>query len=557
MAIYHMQAKIVSRGKGRSAVAASAYMSCSSVTNEYDGVHHDYTRKKGLVWEQVFLPENAPVEWQDRAILWNAVEDAEKSKDSRLAREFVVALPRELNADQQIALLTEYIQQQFVADGMCADVGIHDPDTPGHNPHAHILLTIRPLDEHGKWQYKTEKEYLCIRGDEERGFTASEFLQAQDEGWEKQYPYLVGKKKVYMTTADGEAQGLKRASKHPKSTTYGRQNPITERWNSESQLILWRSAWADIVNLHLERVGSTERVDHRSHAERGLDEQPTIHEGVAARAMEKKGIISDRCELNRQIKADNALLRELKDLVSMLTELVADAASSITDQLTKLREKLIVICYQIKAIVRSMDKRTATIQATQPKLKRYNEVMQQTRQKTKARKALVAEQKNTSKLNLIKQHDLSRQITTLTEESEELLSEKENLLLNLGCADDAGVKAVQSEITAMEASLHKLDEQKEQYSVELDETLQQYKQLQSQAEAGSDEIQRNASTTASTRLQQVYGKRFDAQLLRDSQKDVAARLDESTQPVSIREFLHRAEQKPHSAPRYYKDTPER
>lgn len=557
MAIYHMQAKIVSRGKGRSAVAASAYMSCSSVTNEYDGVHHDYTRKKGLVWEQVFLPENAPVEWQDRAILWNAVEDAEKSKDSRLAREFVVALPRELNADQQIALLTEYIQQQFVADGMCADVGIHDPDTPGHNPHAHILLTIRPLDDHGKWQYKTEKEYLCIRGDEERGFTASEFLQAQNEGWEKQYPYLVGKKKVYMTTADGEAQGLKRASKHPKSTTYGRQNPITERWNSESQLILWRSAWADIVNLHLERVGSTERVDHRSHAERGLDEQPTIHEGVAARAMEKKGIISDRCELNRQIKADNALLRELKDLVSMLTELVADAASSITDQLTKLREKLIVICYQIKAIVRSMDKRTATIQATQPKLKRYNEVMQQTRQKTKARKALVAEQKNTSKLNLIKQHDLSRQITTLTEESEELLSEKENLLLNLGCADDAGVKAVQSEITAMEASLHKLDEQKEQYSVELDETLQEYKQLQSQAEAGSDEIQRNASTTASTRLQQVYGKRFDAQLLRDSQKDVAARLDESTQPVSIREFLHRAEQKPHSAPRYYKDTPER
>ena len=563
MAIYHMQAKIVSRGKGRSAVAASAYMSCSSVTNEYDGVHHDYTRKKGLVWEQVFLPENAPVEWQDRAILWNAVEDAEKSKGSRLAREFVVALPRELNADQQIALLTEYIQQQFVADGICADVGIHDPDPPGHNPHAHILLTIRPLDEHGKWQYKTEKEYLCIRGDEERGFTASEFLQAQDEGWEKQYPYLVGKKKVYMTTADGEAQGLKRASKHPKSTTYGRQNPITERWNSESQLILWRSAWADIVNLHLERVGSTESVDHRSHAERGLDEQPTIHEGVAARAMEKKGIISDRCELNRQIKADNALLRELNHvcrtvrLVAMLTELVADAASSITDQLTKLREKLIVICYQIKAIVRSMDKRTATIQATQPKLKRYNEVTQQTRQKTKARKALVAEQKNTSKLNLIKQHNLSRQITTLTEEIEELLSEKENLLLDLGCADDAGVKAVQSEITAMEASLHKLDEQKEQYSVELDETLQQYKQLQSQAEAGSDEIQRNASTTASTRLQQVYGKRFDAQLLRDSQKDVAARLDESTQPVSIREFLHRAEQKPHSAPRYYKDTPER
>ena len=152
-------------------------------------------------------------------------------------------------------------------------------------------------------------------------------------------------------------------------------------------------------------------------------------EGVAARAMEKKGIISDRCELNRQIKADNALLRELKDLVAMLTELVADAATSITDQLTKLREKLIVICYQIKVIIRSRDKRTATIQATQPKMKRYNEVTQQIRQKAKTRKVLVAEQKNTSKLNLIKQHDLSRQITTLTEEIEELRSEKENLSL--------------------------------------------------------------------------------------------------------------------------------
>ena len=558
MAIYHMQAKVVSRGKGRSAVAASAYMSCSSVTNEYDGVHHDYTRKKDLMWEQVFLSENAPTEWQDRAILWNAVEDAEKSKDSRLAREFVVALPRELNADQQIALLTEYIQQQFVADGMCADVGIHDPDPPGHNPHAHILLTIRPLDGQGKWQYKTEKEYLCIRDSEERGFTASEFLHAQDEGWEKQYPYLVGKKKVYMTTADGEAQGLKRASKHPKSTTYGRQNPITERWNSESQLILWRSAWADIVNLHLERVGSTERVDHRSHAERGLDEQPTIHEGVAARAMEKKGIISDRCELNRQIKTDNALLRELKDLVAMLTELVADAASSITDQLTKLRAKLLVICYQIKAIIRSKDKRTATIQAIQPKLKRYNELTQQIRKKTKARKALVAEQKNTSKLNRIKQHDLSRQITTLTEEIEELRSEKENLLLDLGCADDAGVKAVQSEVTAMEASLHKLDEQKEKYSVELDETLQQYKHLQNQAEAEDQQkIRTDAAAAASARLQQTYGKHYNAQLVREASRMLPHGLANRRNLYLLGSFSSVLKRKRILPPKHSKDTPER
>ena len=96
-------------------------------------------------------------------MLWNAVEAAETTKESRLARMFVVALPVELNHDQQTALLTEYIRQQFVADGMCADVALHDPDPPGHNPHAHILLTMRPLDEHGDWQYKPRRS-TCASG---------------------------------------------------------------------------------------------------------------------------------------------------------------------------------------------------------------------------------------------------------------------------------------------------------------------------------------------------------------------------------------------------------
>ena len=211
MAIYHLEAKVVSRGAGRSAVAASAYLSCSRLYNDYDGIQHDYTKKQGLVWQEVFLPEYAPQEWQDCKKLWNAVEEVETAKDSRLAREFVVALPIELNREEQIELLQEFIQDQFVADGMCADAAIHDTD--GHNPHAHILLTVRPLDEQGKWQYKTEKE---------RGFTAAEFRTAQNEGWEKQYPYKVGKKKVYMTPSAAEAQGFVRADKHPKSTRYGR-----------------------------------------------------------------------------------------------------------------------------------------------------------------------------------------------------------------------------------------------------------------------------------------------------------------------------------------------
>ena len=250
MAIYHLEAKVISRGAGRSACAASAYLSCSQILNDYDGIHHDYTRKSGLVWQQVFLPEFAPPEWSDRAVLWNAVEANEKTKDSRLAREFVVALPIELGKDQWTELLTEYIQTNFVADGMCADVAIHDTD--GHNPHAHIMLTVRPLDEQGKWQYKTEKEYLCVRAGEERGFTAAEFKVAQADGWEKQYQYKVGRKKVYMAPSAAEAQNLVRVSKHPKSTKYGRQNPIAEKWNSDEQIVAWRKAWADTTNAHLE-----------------------------------------------------------------------------------------------------------------------------------------------------------------------------------------------------------------------------------------------------------------------------------------------------------------
>jgi len=379
-----LEAKIISRGTGRSAVAASAYMSCSRIYNDYDGIQHDYTRKQGLVWQKVFLPPMAPPEWADRQTLWNAVEEAEKAKDSRLAREFVAALPVELDRDEWIGLLTDFIQTNFVADEMCADVAIHDTD--GHNPHAHIMLTVRPLKENGTWQQKTEKEYLCIQGDKERGFTAAEFKAAQSEGWEKQYQYKVGKKKIYMTPSAAEAQGLKRAFKYPKSTKFGRQNPITARWNSEEQLVLWRAAWADTVNRYLECFGHEERIDHRSHAERGLDEQPTIHEGVAARALEQKGIVSDRivsdrCELNRQIKADNALLRTLKAQVKKLTELVKGGVAAIAEAMENLRQKMIIFRYQVLHIRSKRSQISDTLQTVQPDLKKYENIVKQLRAK--------------------------------------------------------------------------------------------------------------------------------------------------------------------------------
>ena len=481
MAIYHLEAKIVSRGAGRSAVAAAAYLSCSRMLNEYDGVQHDYTRKQGLGWRQVFLPATAPAEWQDRETLWNAVEETETAKDSRLAREFVAALPIELSREEQIQLLQDFIKEQFVADGMCADAAIHDPYPPGHNPHAHILLTVRPLDEKGKWQYKTEKEYLCVKDGEERGFTAAEFKQAQADGWEKQYQYKVGKKKVYMTPSAAQAQGYERISKYPKSTKYGRQNPITERWNSDEQLVLWRQAWADVTNLHLERTGHEERIDHRSHAERGLLERPTVHEGVVARAMEKKGIISDRCELNRQIKADNALLRELKAEIKKLAAMIARTVPTIAEGLEKLRSRVLIFCYQLSHIRSGKSHIQKSLAVWKPELECYTGLVQQIKEKSKERKALITEKKELPIYHVKRHKALAVRITELTEELEELRSEKALLLQKFEYAEDAGAEAFHKDIAAMEAGLKKLETQEQKYSAELDKALDEYAELKAQA----------------------------------------------------------------------------
>ena len=479
MAIYHLEAKVVSRGAGRSAVAASAYLSCSRLYNDYDGIQHDYTKKQGLVWQEVFLPEYAPQEWKDREQLWNAVEKVETAKDSRLAREFVVALPMELSREEQIELLQEFIQEQFLSDGMCADAAIHDTD--GHNPHAHILLTVRPLDKQGKWQYKTEKEYLCMKNSEERGFTAAEFRAAQNEGWEKQYPYKVGKKKVYMTPSAAEAQGLVRADKHPKSTRYGRQNPISEHWNSEEQLVTWRAAWADMSNRHLERAGREERIDHRSNAARGIDEIPTIHEGAAAQALERRGIISDRCELNRQIKADNTLLRELRAEVKKLAALVARAVPAIAEGLEKLRSLVLIFCYQPSHIRSGKSHIQKSLAVWKPEMERYAGLVQQIKEKSKERKALVAEKKELPIYHVKRHKTLAVHIAELTEDLEELRSEKALLLQKFEYAEDAGAEAFRKDIATMEAGLKKLEAQEQKYSDELDKVLAEYADLKSQA----------------------------------------------------------------------------
>ena len=557
MAIYHMEAKVVSRGAGRSAVAASAYLSCSRLYNDYDGIQHDYTKKQGLVWQQVFLPEYAPQEWKDREKLWNAVEEVETAKDSRLAREFVVALPIELSREEQIELLQEFIREQFISDGMCADAAIHDTD--GHNPHAHILLTVRPLDEQGKWQYKTEKEYLCMKNGEERGFTAAEFKAAQDEGWEKQYPYKVGKKKVYMVSSEADAQGLIRADKHPKSTRYGRQNPISERWNSEEQLAAWRAAWADVSNRYLERAGREERIDHRSNAARGLDEIPTIHEGAAAQALERRGIISARCELNRQIKADNTLLRELKAEIKKLAALVARAVPAIAEGLEKLRSLVLIFCYQLSHIRSGKSHIQKSLAVWKPELEHYTGLVQQIKEKSKERKTLVAEKKALPIYHVKHHKALAVRIAELTEDLEELRSEKALLLQKFEYAEDAGAEAFRKDIATMEAGLKKLEAQEQKYSAELDKALDEYAELKAQA-ADFDPVElyeaRQAirpaqEKAAEQQLEDALQKKPSFSLLLNAKQETSRLLKEDTEERQARQMVIRRQRSDPQKPKHF------
>ena len=444
-----------------------------------------------------------------------------------------------------------------MSDGMCADAAIHDTD--GHNPHAHILLTVRPLDERGKWQYKTEKEYLCMRNGEERGFTAAEFKSAQNDGWEKQYPYKVGKKKVYMTPSAAEAQELIRADKHPKSTRYGRQNPISERWNSEEQLVSWRGAWADVTNRYLESAGREERIDHRSNAARGLDEIPTIHEGVTVQALERKGIVSDRCEMNRQIKADNALLRELKAEIKKLTALVARTVPAIAEGLEKLRSRVLIFCYQLSHIRSGKAHIQKSLAVWKPELEHYTGLVQQIKEKSKERKTLVAEKKALPIYHVKRHKALAVRIAELTEDLEELRSEKALLLQKFEYAEDAGAEAFRKDIAIMEAGLKKLEAQEQKYSAELDKALDEYAELKAQA-ADFDSVElykarqvlRPAQEKAAERqLEETLQKKPSFSLLLSAKQEVSRLLGEDTEERQARQMVIRRQRSDPQKPKHF------
>ena len=158
MPVPHLEIRIVQRSKGSSAIAGAAYQAGEKLFSEYDQKMKNYLYKKEVVYTEVMLPTNAPPGYADRATLWNAAEEVEKQWNSQLARRFVVALPREAPTAMYPQMMQEYCQEHFVSKGMCCDFAIHDPDPPGHNPHCHIMLTMRAIDENGKWLPKSRKE---------------------------------------------------------------------------------------------------------------------------------------------------------------------------------------------------------------------------------------------------------------------------------------------------------------------------------------------------------------------------------------------------------------
>ena len=282
---FHFNISMISRGKSKSAVASAAYISCEKIKNEWDGVTHDYHNKKGLLHSEIFLLENIPKEFQNRSFLWNSVELNEKASNAQLARNFIIALPKELSFEENKKLITEFIQENFVSEGMIADLAIHDESNEGNNNiHAHIMTTLRPINEKGQWQAKSKKEYIL------------------------------------------DDEGNKILNKNGKPKT--RKVELTD-WNNKGNAEKWRESFAEICNIYLERNNLEKRVDHRSFERQGIQEIPTIHLGASASALERKGIETDKGNINREIKKHNSLVKAIKERISELTSWIGSLIGNL------------------------------------------------------------------------------------------------------------------------------------------------------------------------------------------------------------------------------------
>ena len=307
MAIFHCSIKIISRSAGRSATSASAYRAGTKVYDDELGETFDYTKKRGVVFSEVLLCANAPQEFTDREKMWNSVQAIEKAKNSQLCREVEVALPVELSREEQIKLVREYIQENFTSKGMCADWALHDKGDG--NPHAHILLTVRPIKSNGEWGAKRKDSYAL-----------------DDKG--NKIPVIdlnTGKQKI-------GSRGRK---------MWERISIPSTDWNDQSRAEEWRKGWADACNKYLQ--GRT-RIDHRSYVRQGKKQLPTMHEGYVARKIAKRGKKSTIIEYNAKVRRTNdysqATEQDLQAVEAELKQLEAELEKLKSEQKGRKKNEL-------------------------------------------------------------------------------------------------------------------------------------------------------------------------------------------------------------------------
>ena len=287
IALFHFHVTQIKRSAGQSAVAAAAYRAGEKLHSEYYGEDSDYTRKGGVICSEILLPSHAPPEHADRETLWNAVEKAERGKKAQLAYSFDIALQNEFSMQENIALARQFLSDNFVSRGMVVDFAVHSPDKEDggiSNPHFHVMCPIRPIEPNGRWGNKQRREYVL------------------DEHGER----VLDEAGNYVFNAV----------------------PTTD-WGKPETLEAWRRAWAEMCNAKFAEKGLDCRIDHRSFARQGVEQIPTQHEGPTVRAMEAKGIRTDKGNLNRFIRKTNALLREAKEKIATLIGWLKDVKAEL------------------------------------------------------------------------------------------------------------------------------------------------------------------------------------------------------------------------------------
>lgn len=321
MSIYHCSIKIISRAGGRSAVASAAYRSGEKLYNEETGLTHDFRKKHGIVMNEILLPVNAPDEYHDRGFLWNQVQKVEKRSDAQFAREVEVALPIEMSRQEQIECVRFFIMDNFVSEGMIADWALHDKEDG--NPHAHIMLTLRGFDEKKKWMDKQKSVFANARDENGRAIFDPTLPSYDPKRKEETAQY-----KIPVLDANGNQKTRVRKGKGTEYLWEKVTVPVNN-WNDRSQAEKWRESWAKHCNWYLEE---NRQIDHRSYERQGLECVPTVHEGVVARQMEAEGKTAERCEINREIREHNLILKQIMETAAEITKIVTEKARDILDR---------------------------------------------------------------------------------------------------------------------------------------------------------------------------------------------------------------------------------